>query len=304
MTVTTDLLAAFVRVAEHASVSAAAQSLGIGKSLVSKRVAQLEAAVGMLLFTRSTRKVALTAAGEAYLEYARRALEALQAGDEQVRALRAELTGTIRLAASVAWGQRVLARVLPEFLRVHPGLHVELRLDDRRVDLAFERIDLALRWTPHAPAGLACEPVARVGWLLVASPRLLTARGTPLSPDDLPHHDCLGYWSEAADDRWVLHPVASPGSPQEPGVTVQVRGRLHADNPDVVREAALAGLGIALLPDFLCEEALQQGTLVRVLPGWQPETRFGTVVSAIAPPERMRLARNRALLAFLREALA
>ena len=121
---TSDMLTAFVKVADLSSVSLAAAKLGVSKSVVSKRIAQLEAELGATLFSRSTRKVALTSAGETYAEFARRALAELAAGDEHLRALRLELTGLIRLTATVSWGRRILSKKLPEFLCLHPGVEL------------------------------------------------------------------------------------------------------------------------------------------------------------------------------------
>lgn len=294
--VSSDMLAAFVKVAERASVSGAAAELGVGKSVVSKRVAQLETLVGATLFARSTRRIALTPAGEAYAEFARRALAEMGAGEERLRALRCELSGRIRLSATVSWGQRVLAKALPEFLRRHPAIEVELQLADRLVDVAYERVDIALRWsTATPPQGLSCESVATVGWRLVAAPGYLASAGTPTAPADLATHEGLCYWREASDDHWVL---AAPGGAL---ARVQVHGRYHVDNPEAVADAAMAGLGLALLPDYLCADALTDGRLVHVLPGWTPQTKFGSLITAVATTERMRLPRNRALVDFLRE---
>ena len=297
MAVSFDMLAAFVKVAESASVSRAALGLGVGKSVISKRVAQLEALLGTTLFARSTRHIALTPAGEAYAEFARRALAEMSAGEERLRALRSELTGCIRLSATVSWGQRVLARQLPEFLRLHPAIELELQLADRLVDVAYERIDIALRWSSTPPRGLLCEPVAVVGWLVVAAPGYLAAAGTPLTPESLARHSCLCYWREASDELWAL---ARAGRIKR----VRVHGRYHVDNPEAVAEAAMAGLGIAMLPDYLCHAALADGRLVRVLPGWAPQTKFGSLISAVATAERMRLSRNQVLLSFLKQQLA
>lgn len=291
------MLAAFVKVAEALSVSAAATELGVGKSVVSKRIAQLEGAVKATLFSRSTRRVALTPAGEAYLDFARRALAEVATAEERLRDLRAELTGRIRLTAPVSWGQRVLARRLPGFLHQHPGIDVELQLADRMVDLAYERIDLALRWSPSTPPELSAVHVARVEWVLAAAPAYLRHRGDPADPGDLAEHHCIGYWRENSDDTWTL----AQGTRRE---RVGVRGRYHVNNPEAVAEAALAGLGVALLPSYLCDDALADGRLVRVLPGWTPETRYGTRITALATPDRMRLARIRTLVEFLRQQLA
>jgi DNA-binding transcriptional LysR family regulator len=294
MAVSSDMLAAFVKVADSASVSRAAMELGVGKSVVSKRVAQLEGLVGATLFARSTRRIALTPAGEAYAEFARRALAEMGAGEERLRALRSELTGRVRVSATVSWGQRVLAAALPEFLRRHPGIELELQLADRLVDVAYERIDIALRWSATPPQGLVCEPVALVGWSVVASPAYLAEAGSPQSPADLARHSCLCYWREASDELWTL---AHAGRMAR----VQVHGRYHVDNPEAVAEAAIAGLGIAMLPDYLCQDALADGRLQRVLPGWAPQTKFGSLISAVSTAERLRLPRNQVLLAFLRQ---
>jgi DNA-binding transcriptional LysR family regulator len=296
MAVSSDMLAAFVKVAESTSVSRAALELGLGKSVVSKRVAQLESQVGATLFARSTRRIALTPAGEAYAEFARRALAEMGAGEERLRALRSELTGRIRVSATVSWGQRVLARKLTEFLRLHPAIELELQLADRLVDVAYERVDIALRWSATPPQGLVCEPVTVVGWLMVAAPSYLASAGTPAEPADLAAHSCLCYWREASDDLWHL---ASAGQM----VKVAARGRYHVDNPEAVADAALAGLGVAMLPDFLCQDALADGRLLRVLPAWTPQTRFGSLISAVATAERMRLLRNQVLVGFLKQQL-
>ncbi len=291
------MLSAFIKVADLASVSRAALELGVGKSVVSKRVAQLEQLIGATLFARSTRRIALTPAGEAYADFARRALAEMGAGEERLRALQSDLTGRIRLSATVSWGQRVLGGKLPEFLRLHPAIEVELQLVDRMVDVAYERIDIALRWSATQPQGLVCEPVAVVGWAMVAAPGYLASAGTPLAPADLSGHSCLCYWREASDDLWAL---VCAGQMER----VRVHGRYHVDNPEAVTEAAIAGLGIATLPDYLCRDGLADGRLVRVLPGWAPQTKFGSLITAVSTTERMRLLRNQVLLAFLRQQLA
>lgn len=294
MAVSSDMLAAFVKVVDCASVSRAALELGVGKSVVSKRVAQLEQYVGATLFARSTRHIALTPAGDAYADFARRALAEMGAGEERLRALRSELTGRIRLSATVSWGQRVLAARLPEFLRLHPGIEVELQLADRMVDVAYERIDIALRWSSILPHGLKSEPVAVVDWELVAAPAYLTSAGTLLAPADLVRHDCLCYWREASDDLWVLACGAEVAR-------VRVHGRYHVDNPEAVTEAVIAGLGVAMLPDYLCRDGLADGRLVRVLRGWAPQSKFGSLISAVSTADRLRLQRNQVLLGFMRQ---
>jgi DNA-binding transcriptional LysR family regulator len=165
------------------------------------------------------------------------------------------------------------------------------------VDIAYERFDIALRWSATPLPGLACEPVAVVGWLMVAAPTYLAGAGTPQEPADLARHCCLCYWREASDDLWHLVSARQL-------VKAQGRGRYHVDNPEAVADAAVAGLGVAMLPDFLCQEALADGRLVRVLPGWTPQTRHRSLISAVTTAERMRLLRNQVLVGFLRQQLA
>lgn len=302
MSFSIEMLTTFVHVADKLSVSATALELGIGKSLVSKRVAQLEGVLGATLFSRSTHRIALTSAGEAYLEFARRALAEVSNGHERLRDLRLSLSGQIRVTAPVSWGQRVLAKHLPKFLQAHPALEVELHLADRVMDIATERIDIALRWT-HIPVkpGLSTERLVPIAWVLAAAPSYLATFGAPLAPDQIASHHCVGYWRENSDDAWTLLPVDADAGEQS--VEVRVKSRYHANNPEAVTEAALAGLGIALLPDYLCADDIAKGHLLRVLPNWVPQTKYGAGITAVAAPEKLRLARNQALLAFLKHQL-
>jgi DNA-binding transcriptional LysR family regulator len=300
MTVSLDTLSAFVEVAKHLSVSRAAKALGIPKSAVSKRVANLEASVNTTLFSRSTRKIALTTAGELYFDFAQRTVVQARAAHESVQDLHAAtsgaLTGPIRLTAPVSWGQQVLAKQLPAFVMLHPGVEIELQLSDRMMDLAYERIDLALRWSTASMHGLASELIASVDWIYVASPSYLAQAGTPTHPHELVDHSCMCYWQENADDTWAMSDARDPSQ----RVEVRVRSRFHANNPETVTEAAMAGCGIALLPGYACAQALRRKKLVRLLRGWTPETKFGTHITAVAAPERMRIARISALVGYLR----
>lgn len=291
--ISSDMLVAFVKVTENLSVSKTASTLNVGKSVVSKRIAQLEAQLGATLFSRSTRHVALTAAGETYLEHARKALLALSAGEERLTALRSDLQGRIRVTAPVSWGQRILCKKTPEFLRMHPGIELELLLSDRMMDLAYERIDVAFRWSSAQDnKELFMRTVANIDWVLVCAPQYIAAHGVPTTPPELEGHLCLFYWREPSDDWWTL---ASGKAVSR----VRVNSRYHVDNPEAVLEACMQGLGIGLLPDYLCSDALQHERLVRVLPEWSPKTRFGNQITAMAPPDRMSILRNKVFIDFV-----
>ncbi len=296
MDLSLDMLTAFVHVAERLSVTAAAQDLGVAKSVVSKRITQLERGLGATLLARSTRQISLTPAGLLYLEHARRLLADAAAGSEALRGLRTTLSGLIRVTAPVSWGHRVLGRLLPEFLALHPALEIELLLDDRLMDLAAEGIDLALRMSARRTPDLVMVPLMRLDLVLCAAPSYLAGAGMPRVPEDLAGHSCLSYWRNIRHGRWVL-------SGEGRRVALRAAGRYRANHPEAVADAAAAGLGVALLPLVFVRRELADGRLVQVLQGWSAETEFGEAVSAVAVPDRLRLGRNQALLQFLKARL-
>ena len=293
---TFDMLSTFVCVAERLSISAAARELDVGKSVVSKRLAQLETAVGATLVARTTRHVALTPAGAVYVDFARHVLDSAARANEEVRSLRSQLTGLIRVTAPVSWGQRILGRLLPQFLDRYPDLEIELVLDDRLMDLAFERIDVALRMSAFTPPDLIAIRLARLDWVMCAAPAYLAVAGTPEEPAQLARHHCLNYWRDARHNRWEL-------TSAERTVAVRVRSRYRANHPEAVADAAVAGLGIALLPRYFVEPEIAEGSLVRLLPDWNARTEFGESITAAVLPDRVRFAKNQALLQFLRAQL-
>lgn len=302
--ISTDMLAAFLKVAECRSVSQAADSLDVAKSLISKRIAQLEERLETTLFSRSTRKVALTPAGETYVDYAKRALAEVSDGMERVRSMRTELSGTLRLTAPVSWGQRVLAKHLPEFLKMHPSLEIDLMLNDRMMDMATERIDVALRWSSHSNHERHGTPLTEIKWFLTASPAYIAQFGLPAEPVELNDHACLYYRRDNTDDHWTLqHKLAAKQSAPH-NVEVNVGGRYRVDNPEAVLESATAGMGIALLPDYLCVQAIEKGSLVKVLTSWTPLTKFGTHIVALCPPDRKKISRNQALIDYLQRSMS
>ena len=302
--ISTDMLAAFLKVAECRSVSQAADSLDVAKSLISKRIAQLEERLETTLFSRSTRKVALTPAGETYVDYAKRALAEVSDGMERVRSLRTELNGTLRLTAPVSWGQRVLAKHLAEFLKMHPSLEIDLMLNDRMMDMATERIDVALRWSGHSNKERQGTPLTEIKWFLTAAPAYIAQYGLPAEPVELNDHACLYYRRDNTDDHWTLQHKLAANQSTPSTVEVNVSGRYRVDNPEAVLESATAGMGIALLPDYLCVQAIEKGNLVKVLSSWTPLTKFGTHIVALCPPDRKKISRNQALIDYLQRALS
>ena len=281
------------------SYTAAAQRLGVSKAAMSQRIADLERAAGVPLVARTTRSVRLTEAGQQLADATSGAFEAIATAFAGIKDLAATPRGRLRVTAPVALARQQVLPLLPAFLRAHPEVRIELDLSDRLAALAQEGFDLAIRHT-HAP------PETHVAWalcetrsLLVASRAYLRRRGMPAGPADLAGHDCLTYLRAGESAAWQLQPLSVDG----PAVTVPVAGPLSASNSEVLRDAALAGLGIALLPDFSALAALRAGKLVVVLPDWQPVGVFGGFVYAIRPYSPYVPRAVQALVAHLRQAL-
>ncbi len=281
-------LEAFVAVARHGSFRKAGVALGVTTAAVSKGVARLEEELGARLFERTSRRVALTAEGRAFLESARAALDALQAGRDTLAEARAVPEGRVRLSVPFVLGAAVV-RAMPRLLQRHPRLRVDVSLTDRRVQLAEEDVDVAVRIGDVVDDGLVARSLRSLRWMLVASPAYLGRAGTPQRPADLAKHARLAFVGPAGESPWLLDDVAW----SEPV--------LRLDQGELLVDGAVAGVGIAQVFDFLVAGALAKGELVEVLPGRLPP---GPSVHAVVTSGRRRLPRVRAALAFLEEVLA
>lgn len=289
-------------VAQLGSYTRAAERLGLSKAAVSQRVAELERAVGVPLLARTTRSVRLTDAGQRLVQDTAGPFAQIAQSLAAVRDLAASPGGVVRLSAPVALGRQHVAPQLELFLRAWPQVRVELELSDRLVNLAHEGFDLAVRHTSAPPENHVAWPLCRTQTLLVAAPAYLKRHGTPLSPQDLAAHAALPYL-RAGPAVWAFErPAPGGGEPERVQVTVQ--GPLHANNSEVLRDAVLSGLGIALLPDFSAVAALRAGRLRALLPGWQPVGFFGDAIWALRPWSPQVPRAVRALVEHLRGALA
>ncbi|MCX7693330.1 LysR family transcriptional regulator [Tepidimonas taiwanensis] len=266
--------------AEQGSYTAAAARLGVSKAAVSQRIAELERIAGVTLVQRSTRSVRLTEAGQRLVDQTRAAFEQISQSFAQVRDLAGVPQGLLRVTAPVALARQQIVPRLPAFLRQYPQVHIELNLSDRLSSLATEGFDLAIRHTAHPPATHVAVQLCTTRSVLVASTAYLRRAGTPQHPADLSEHNCLHYPRPQERPAWTLEPRDARLGER---VTVLVRGSLAANNSEVLRDAALAGLGIALLPDFSAQAALHAGKLVQVLPSWTPVGSFADRIYAIRP---------------------
>jgi len=283
---------AFVRVAELGSFSKAAERLHSSKSAVSRQVGALEAELGARLLHRTTRALTLTEAGRSYFTQAARILADLAEANASVGQLQAAPRGRLRVSAPVSFGFLHLAPALPDFLERYPDVEIELAANDRYVDLVDEGFDMAVRIGTLADSSLVARRIAPARRTVCAAPAYLQRRGTPASPDDLKAHECLCYSNVGAAQEWRF--VRPDGRPWP----VEVRGRLHANNGDALRAAALRGFGLAVLPSFLVGRDFQSGALVSLLEPFMPQD---SAVHAVYPHARHLSPKVRAFVDFLAE---
>lgn len=265
----------FAKTAECLNFAAAARELNLTRAMVSKHIADLEARLGTRLFQRTTRRVGLTEAGRALAARAGALVEAVTETEDAVRELQTVLTGRLRMNAPVSFGAQHLAPLIARFLSDHPGVEIELVLNDRTVDLIDEGYDLVIRIGEPKDSSLIMRRLAPARLLVVGSPDYLRRNGVPKRPADLKKHNCLGYSYWALKDEWPL--TGADGRTER----VRVKGALSANNGDVLREAALDGLGLILQPTFSIAADIAAGRLVPVLTTYAP--RELTVHALYAP---------------------
>lgn len=285
-------LGTFVRVSETGSFSAVAQERGATQSAISRQITALEEQLGVRLFHRTTRRLALTEDGEIVLTHAHEALDAVEATRDAAGLRRASAAGHVRLALPV-FAAAVLAAKVPELLRRHPDLSLDLITGDREHDLIEERLDLWVRTGESAYSSHVTRRIGMTRPVLVAAPAYLEARGEPAGPRDLQAHDCIIQRRHGDDHLWRL-------SGPEGDVTVPVAGRFSADSGGTLLRAALAGAGIALLADLLARADMEAGRLRAVMTAY---TAVGQPITVVYPSRRNLSPRVRVVIDFLVEAL-
>ncbi len=286
----------FAEVVDRGGFAAAGRTLGLPKSKLSRRVAELEAQLGVRLLHRTTRKLSLTAVGEQYHRHCVAMREDAQAAADAVAQAQSEPSGTIRVACPVTLAQTTLGPLLPQFLARYPRVRVDMRVSNRTVDLVEEGFDVALRVRPTLDdsGSLVVKNFGTTQTLLVASPSQLARQGRPATVDDLARLDTVAM--SAADGRtsWSL---LGPGGASH---VLHHTPRLVADDLLTLKFAVLRGTGICVLPDYMCSDELQGRLLVPVLPGWAP--RPG-IFHAVFPSRRGLVPAVRRFLDFLGESI-
>jgi DNA-binding transcriptional LysR family regulator len=281
----------FARVVNTGSLSAAARDLGLSPALVSRRLSGLEARLGVRLINRTTRSLHMTDEGAAYYETCTRVLAEIEEADAAVSAGRADPRGILRVALPASFGNQHVAPLVPRFAARYPDVQIALSLSDRAVNVVEEGFDLAVRIAHLADSSLAARKLAPNRRVVCASPAYLQRYGAPRTPEDLAQHNCLTTtdFTMSWDYR---DPEGNPGS-------ARVTGRYACDNWEVLRDWALAGLGIALKSTWDVRRHLEDGSLVSLLPGYT----FASDVAiwAVYPHRRHLPAKTRAFIEFLAE---
>lgn len=286
--------AMFSAVVEHRSFTDAARALSVSKATVSKAITRLEQHLDTSLFSRTSRRLALTESGRRLADHAARIMGEGLAAEEAAREDMAELAGIVRLGAPMSFGLKRVAPVLAEFMALHPGIVIDLHLSDARIDIVEQGLDATLRIATMPDSSLRARRLCDVQGYFIASPAYLDRRGRPTHPSDLSEHDCLLYTNVANPETWRFSRAGGET------VSVQPHPRMMSNSGDAMLDALRAGVGIAFLPDFIAGDDIAGGALEIVLPDWIPPV---TGLHLVTPPSRLRPARVEACLDFLTEKL-
>jgi DNA-binding transcriptional LysR family regulator len=281
-----------VEVMDQGGFSAAARRLGLTPQLVSRRVMRLEERLGVQLLTRTTRRLTPTDLGRDYVERSRRILAEVEEAELALSSHLVEPRGRLRVSAPLSFGLSHLASIVHRFSALHPKVELDLDFSDRPVDIVAEGFDMAVRIGLLPDSSLIARKLADVRFTVVASPDYLARRGEPVELDDLRSHDCLMF-KHSHGAAWFFR---VNGVDQ----TLNVSGPLRANNGDILRDAAIAGLGITQLPDFLTAPAISDGRLVSLMGKLLPP---GGAVYAVRPAHRQQSLPVRAFTDYLIAAL-
>ena len=283
-------MAIFARVVGAGSLSSAARELGLSPALVSRKLAALEARLGVRLVNRTTRSLHLTDEGASYYEACSRLLAEIDEADAAVAVGRVEPQGALRVALPASFGHLHVAPRIPEFARRHPKVRLSLSLSDRSVNVIEEGFDIAVRIAELEDSSLAARRLAPNRRVVCASPKYLERHGIPELPEDLARHNVLTISNDFAMTWDFKDPRGKPG-------TVRVAGQYACDNWEVLREWALAGLGIALKSTWDVYRHLQDGSLVELFPGYAFHS--DVAIYAVYPHRRHLPAKTRVFIEFL-----
>jgi DNA-binding transcriptional LysR family regulator len=284
----------FVRVADLGSFAAAANQLGVARSVITRQIAALEEHLGVKLMVRTTRKLTLTSAGTSYLDKCRTILDLVEVAEADVMEARLTPRGNLRIGLPLSYGLKRVTPLLPAFQKRYPEISLALDFTDRHINLIDEGIDLSIRIAPRLDPGDVARKLGESRLIAVASPDYLARHGRPEHPSELAAHTCLGY-SARAHNRPLAFMI--DGTMQN----VHVPFRLQANNGDALTDAAAQGLGITVQPDFIVDDYVASGAVVPVLEAFEAPP-LG--IHAVLPSNRYLPHRVRVLIDFLAAGLA
>jgi DNA-binding transcriptional LysR family regulator len=285
-------ISVFAQVVEQGHLSRAAERLGLSTSAVSRHLADLEAHLGVRLLNRTTRRLSLTEAGQAFYERSVQLLADLEEAEAAVSSGAVTPRGTLKITCSMTFGIRLLAPAIAAFAARHPAVRFEIELSDRQVDIVDEGIDLAVRIGDIGPQTLIGRRIGSMQLVCCAAPAYLAAHGTPRLPAELARHACLTYAYSATGNAWRF--LDAQGHEH----MVRVQGGVHANNGQMLAVLATSGMGIVLEPDFIVAPELASGALVALLPGHAPAA---SGIYVVYPSRRHLSAKVRAFADFLVE---
>ena len=289
-----DAIKIFVRVVESGSFSAVARELGVGQPAVSKQVASLEAHLGAQLLMRTSRNLSLTEAGRDFYESGARLIGDLEAAESRVGRGQASPSGVVRVTVAHAFSRLYVVPRLPKFFARYPDVGVEMLVSERTSNLVEEGIDLAIRNGALTDSSLVAKKIGSSPAVLVASTEYLSRRGEPTKPSDCDSHDAVLFVSQEGVRPWRLGGRLGP-------VSYQPRGSFRTNDAEQMREAVLAGLGIAQAPLWLFSRDLAAGSVKRILMDYEPAP---VPISAVRPPGRRMAVKVSVFIEFLAELLA
>ncbi len=284
-------LEAFVEVVDQQSFSAAGEKMGLVKSVLSRRVSELENRLGVKLLNRTTRKLSLTGAGEQLYQQSSLLLSGILDAEQRVSDEQVALSGRLKIAAPLSFGNRHLSGAISEFVKSHPEIDISLDLNDREIDLVAEGFDITIRIGGLSDSTLIARKLGIIRFTTVASETYLKEHGTPMSPADLVNHQGLLYSNMTAKQQWQF-------VDDKKTVVAVPHTRLSANNGDFLTKAAINGLGIVNSPTFLVNEYVKSGELCEILKGYQAEP---TGIYALFPPGRLIPRRVKVMVEYLQK---
>ncbi len=285
-----DYMRNLVAVVETGSITAAADKLELTIAAVSKRLKALEQELGTRLLTRNTRQLALTEAGHYYYQHCREILEEVTRVEQQLSLMQGRLCGTLRINMPMTYGKLRLTKVLLRFMQQYPDIYLHVHLDDAYIDAASGDYDVVIRIGTLNDSRLIARKLETTSLIAVASPDYLAKHGMPQTPQDLEQHHCLHYTNVSQREAWTF--FDTQGAEHK----ALIKGRLSVNNGEVLKQAALNGFGIVVLPDFELGDVLASGKLVKILPNYSAQTMS---VYAVYPSRQFLPEKTRALVDFL-----